>query len=113
VVSVGPQDTLLTAFQRMRLAEVSQLPVLDGAALVGVIDESDLLLYVHADAARFHSPVQSAMTQAPQTIAPSATLAQLQTVLDRGLVAMVADAHAFHGLITRFDLLNQLRRTLS
>jgi len=113
VVSVGPQDTLLTTFQRMRLAEVSQLPVLDGGQLVGVIDESDLLLYVHADAARFRSPVKSAMTQAPQTIAPGATLAQLETVLDRGLVAMVADAQGFHGLITRFDLLNHLRRTLT
>ena len=30
VVSVGPDDTLLTAFQRMRLADVSQLPVLEG-----------------------------------------------------------------------------------
>lgn len=29
VISVGPDDTLLTAFQRMRLADVSQLPVLD------------------------------------------------------------------------------------
>ena len=28
VISVGPDDTLLTAFQRMRLADVSQLPVL-------------------------------------------------------------------------------------
>ena len=47
VVSVAPDDTLLTAFQRMRLADVSQLPVLDGERLVGVIDESDLLLSVH------------------------------------------------------------------
>jgi cystathionine beta-synthase len=113
VISVGPGDTLLTAFQRMRLAEVSQLPVLDGTQLVGVIDESDLLLYVHADAARFHSPVKSAMTDAPQTIAPGAGLAELQAVLDRGLVAIVADASGFHGLITRFDLLNHLRRTLT
>src|SRR5882724_12926 len=34
VVSVNPGDTLLTAFQRMRLADVSQLPVLDGKTLV-------------------------------------------------------------------------------
>ena len=42
VVTVGPDDTLLTAFQRMRLADVSQLPVLqagsNGAQLAGVID---------------------------------------------------------------------------
>ena len=62
VVSVGPQDTLLTAFQRMRLADVSQLPVLEGERLAGVIDESDLLIKVHDDPALFRSPVESAMT---------------------------------------------------
>ena len=62
VVSVGPDDTLMTAFQRMRLAEVSQLPVLDKNKLLGVIDESDLLLTVNDDAARYHSPVSAAMT---------------------------------------------------
>jgi cystathionine beta-synthase len=113
VVSVGPGDTLLTAFQRMRLADVSQLPVLDGGRLVGVIDESDLLMSVHADTRRYHSAVAEAMTDAPHTLAPSASLAELEAVLDRGLVAIVADANGFHGLITRFDLLNHLRRTLA
>src|SRR5204862_3139895 len=106
VVSVTRDDTLLTAFQRMRLADVSQLPVLDGKELVGLIDESDLLLSVHADAGRFRSPVSSAMTDAPSTIAPGASLAELEAVLGRGYVAIVADEHGFHGLITRFDLLN-------
>jgi cystathionine beta-synthase len=113
VVSVGAGDTLLTAFARMRVADVSQLPVLDGERLVGVIDESDLLLSVHADAARFRSSVSTAMTTAPETIQPGASLAELEAVLDRGLVAIVADKERFHGLITRFDLLNHLRRTLT
>jgi cystathionine beta-synthase len=112
VVSVGPGDTLLTAFQRMRIADVSQLPVLDGERLVGVIDESDVLMSVHADAAHFNDAVRGSMTAAPQTLAPDASLAELQAVLDRGLVAIVADKAGFHGLITRFDLLNHLRRTL-
>jgi cystathionine beta-synthase len=113
VVSVAPDDTLLTAFQRMRLADVSQLPVLQGGRLVGVVDESDLLFKVHANAAHFHERVASAMSAAPQTLAPSASLAELQVVLDRGLTAIVADASGFHGLITRFDLLNHLRRSLT
>jgi cystathionine beta-synthase len=113
VVSVGPDDTLLTAFARMRAADVSQLPVLAGTALVGVIDESDLLLAVHADPTRFRSVVGTAMTDAPRTLSPSASLAELEAVLDQGLVAIVADAQGFHGLITRVDLLNHLRRTLS
>jgi cystathionine beta-synthase len=113
VISVSPDETLLTAFQRMRLADVSQLPVLDRGRLVGVIDESDVLYAVHADAARFRSAVASSMTDAPSTIAPNSSLAELEAVLGRGHVAIVADASGFHGLITRFDLLNHLRRTLA
>jgi cystathionine beta-synthase len=114
VISVGPDDTLLTAFQRMRLADVSQLPVLiDGKQLVGVIDESDILLGVHEDAAHFRKPVTSAMTDKLQTLAPNADLAELESVLSRGLVAIIADASGFHGQNTRVDMLNQLRRSLA
>jgi cystathionine beta-synthase len=113
VISVGPGDTLLTAFQRMRLADVSQLPVLEnGQRLVGVIDESDILLGMHADPTHFSLPVASAMTDTLQTLPPSASLATLQAELDRGLVAIIADASGFHGLITRVDMLNHLRRSL-
>ena len=112
VVSVTPDETLLSAFQRMRMADVSQLPVFEDGRLVGLIDESDLLLSVNANAQHFRLPVASAMTQALATIAPTASLDELRAVLDRGWVAIVADAHGFHGLITRVDLLNHLRRTL-
>ena len=110
VVSVNSNDTLLTAFQRMRLADMQQLPVLDAGALVGVVDESDLLLQVQEDPSRYSNPVKSAMSTALHTLAPDAPLTALRRVLDSGLVAIVADASGFHGLITRFDLLNHLRK---
>jgi cystathionine beta-synthase len=112
VVSVAPDDTLLTAFQRMRLADVSQLPVLVDGKLAGIIDESDVLFRAHDDPAHFGAAVASAMTRSPETLPPEATLGQLQDVLDRGLVAIIANDAGFHGLITRFDLINHLRRTL-
>lgn len=113
VISVAPDDTLLTAFQRMRLADVSQLPVLaDGQHLVGVIDESDILLGMHQDPASFHTTVASVMTDTLETLAPGASLLALQQELDKGMVAIIADASGFHGLITRVDLLNHLRKSL-
>jgi cystathionine beta-synthase len=111
VVSVAPDDTLLTAFQRMRLADVQQLPVLEGERLAGVVDESDLLLQVQDNAARYRDPVKTAMSTELQTLAPDAGLPALKRVLESGLVAIVADTTGFHGLITRFDLLNHLRKT--
>jgi cystathionine beta-synthase len=110
VVSVTPDDTLLTAFQRMRLADVSQLPVLDGTRLAGVIDESDVLMQLQGDPAHYGNTVSSAMSAALETLRPGSSIAALRQVLDRGLVAIVADGDTFHGLITRFDLLNHLRK---
>ena len=113
VVSVAPGDTLLVAFNRMRSADLAQLPVLDQGRLVGIIDESDLLLQVDHHAERFSSLVGSTMTTRLETLHPSADMQALRATLDRGLTAVVADGSTFYGLITRFDLINHLRRTLS
>jgi cystathionine beta-synthase len=113
VISVAPDDLLLTAFQRMRAADISQLPVLVDGKLVGLLDESDLLLRVNSDAAHFRETVKSAMSERVETLAPNAGINALTTTLRQGLVAVIADKDGFYGLITRFDLLNHLRRNLA
>jgi cystathionine beta-synthase len=113
VVSVAPDETLLTAFQRMRAADVAQVPVLEDRRLVALLDESDLLLHVAGDNERFRQPVRAAMNTQIQTLRPDAGLNALVKTLGAGWVAVIADADGFHGLITRFDLLNHLRRTLA
>lgn len=112
VVSANPDDTLLTAFNRMRGADISQLPVLDQGRIVGLIDESDVLLSVTEDSSRFRRPVSAVMSTKIETLAPDAGMTALRSLLDRGLVAVIADAEHFYGLITRFDLINHLRRTV-
>ena len=112
VISVAKTDTLLVAFNRMRSAEISQLPVMDGARIVGIIDESDVLLKIDDDASQFSSLVADTMTQKIESLAPDASLATLHNTLNKGLVAIIADHSQFYGLITRFDLLNHLRRSL-
>jgi len=113
VVTVSPSDTLLTAFNRMRSADLAQMPVVERGKLVGLIDESDLLLHVTNERERFGAPVSGTMTSDLQTLAPSASMQQLRDILDRGLTAVIAEGDHFYGLITRFDLLNHLRRTLT
>ena len=113
VVTVAPSDTLLTAFNRMRSADLAQLPVIDNGKLAGIIDESDLLLHVTNQPARFQALVSSTMTAQLTTLRPSASMEQLRDILDHGLTAVISDEARFYGLITRFDLLNHLRRTLS
>jgi cystathionine beta-synthase len=113
VMTVSPTDTLLTAFNRMRSADLAQLPVMDNGRLVGLIDESDLLMHVTSEAGHFSAPVSSTMAAHLRTLRPSASMQALRGILDRGLTAVICDDERFYGLITRFDLLNHLRRTLS
>ncbi len=110
VVSVGPTDTLLTAFRRMQQADISQVPVVDekGRA-IGILDESDLLVKVHRDATHFNDQVRMAMSDGLETLPPTAKINDLLGVFDRGRVAIVMDGDKFLGLITRSDLLSYLR----
>lgn len=113
VVAVSPDDTLMIAHTRMKMADVSQLPVLDGRGhIVGLVDESDLLLAVAKDAAAFRQPVRSFMTQRLTTVAPSTPVEALLPLFDQGLVPIVVDGERFLGLVTRIDVINHLRRKL-
>ena len=110
VISVGPTDTLLTAFKRMRDADVSQLPVVDQSGrAIGILDESDVLVKVHRDSSHFNDAVKNAMTDRLETLPPNAKFNDLLEVFDRGRVAIVMDSDKFLGLITRTDLLSYLR----
>src|SRR2546421_10401811 len=110
VITIGPDDSLLTAFKRMRDADVSQLPVVDPSGKpIGIIDESDVVVKVHRDSTHFNDPVQSAMTDKLETLPPTAKINDLLEVFDRGRVAIVMDGAKFLGLITRTDLLSYLR----
>ncbi|PKU24266.1 pyridoxal-phosphate dependent enzyme [Telmatospirillum siberiense] len=113
VVSAASTDPLQTVFVRMRYAEVSQLPVIDNGRVVGLIDETDLLNRVRENPASFAEPAADAMSRTLEILSPKAGINRLQDVLDRGLVAIIAEGDAFYGLITRFDLLNHLRKKVA
>jgi cystathionine beta-synthase len=111
-VTVGPGDTLLTAYNRMRQTDVSQLPVIDDGRLIGLIDESDLLEAVEdrRSDGRFSQPVSTAMTAKLRTLQAAEHLDALLPIFERDEVAIVMEGREFLGLITRIDLINYLRR---
>ncbi len=111
-VTISPDDTLQTAYNRMRQSDVSQLPVMQDERLVGILDESDVLRAMESkdqDGA-LKQPVRTAMTSNLKTLQASEPLDALMPVFDRDEVALVLDGDEFVGLITRVDLINWLRR---
>lgn len=110
VISVTPEDTLLNAYGRMRMYDVSQLPVLDGDRIVGIIDESDLLVAVHNHEDRFTEPCSKHMTDRLELVTPDTPVDELMHIFRAGHVVLVVGDGQFHGLITISDYLNYHRR---
>ena len=112
-ITVGPGDVLTTAHNRLRNAGFSQLPVMEADRLVGFIDEDDIMRHAFGDPERFNDPVRAAMHTNFLVVEPTLSLRNLVSMLDVQPYAAVMDEGQFHGLITRADVLNYLRRQMT
>src|SRR5216110_121418 len=106
VATVSADEKVLAAYQRMKLYDVSQLPVLRDGRIVGIVDEEDILAEVYDNPEHFNEPVTEAMESHVVTVAPGASIEELMDIFKRGMVAIVVDGAEFLGLITRIDFLN-------
>jgi cystathionine beta-synthase len=105
---------LIQAIKTMRLYDISQLAVLDeSSAVVGILDESDILLAVTSDPDNFTKPCSDFMTTQLDTLPSTASIDDLVPLFSQDKVAIVMDDdQQFLGLITKIDLINHLRRRL-
>ena len=107
-VTVKPSTTLAQAYRQMKLYDISQLPVLDRDALVGLLDEEDLLVHVHRTGG-FEGTVEDVMSRDLKLLDAGQDLTEVLAILERGMVAPVVKNGRFQGLITKIDVLNHLR----
>ncbi|HEY1889879.1 MAG TPA: pyridoxal-phosphate dependent enzyme [Steroidobacteraceae bacterium] len=111
-VTVNASEPVMAAYRRMKLYDVSQLPVMQNGRIVGIVDEEDILLEVFANPKHFNEPVTAAMQSHLVTVPIDAPVQQLMEIFNRGMVAIVMNGNEFMGLVTRIDLLNYLRRRM-
>lgn len=111
-VTVPPGDTLAGAYRKMKMYDVSQLPVMEDGRLVGILSETDILLAVTNKPNGFSISVADAMTKKLVTLAPKDDIKKLPAIFEQGMVAIVMDKGEFLGLITPIDLLQYLRKRI-
>jgi cystathionine beta-synthase len=109
-ITVAPDEPLANAYSRMKLYDVSQLPVIQDRNIVGFIDESDILLAVGDSNEAFTNAVSTAMVTELASVDVNDSVDDLMPIFSKDYVAIVKDGERFLGLITRVDLLNYLRR---
>lgn len=109
-IIVGPNDVLTTAHNRLRNAGFSQLPVMEGDKMIGIVAEDDIIRHAFGAPERFNDPVHTAMEKTFLQVDRNTTLNNLVAMLEVRPYAAFMDGEDFLGLITRADVLNHLRR---
>jgi len=113
VITVKTTDTLLNALSKMRMFEISQLPVVRDDQVVGIIDEWDILTAVEKGSETvLTSHLEGYMSNNVVSLPTNEKLSTVVTLLKQGLLVIVNKDGKFYGLITKMDYLNYLRKKL-
>jgi cystathionine beta-synthase len=110
VVWAAPTETLKQVYSKMQLFDLSQIPVMEGRTLAGIVDEFEVLLKVAESDAGWESPVGQVMRRLFETIDVKSPATELLPAMQRSRAVCVMDKGEFLGLITPTDFLNYLRK---
>ncbi len=110
VVTVAPEDSLEVAYRRMRQGEFSQLPVMSGGRLVGLLTETDVMSALAKDCRLFSSTVKSVSKHDLVTLDSRSPLNDLVMKLETEPTVAILQGGQFYGLVTHSDVIIQFRR---
>lgn len=108
-VTVGPDDTLAKAHDRLRDGGYSQLPVVKDGRLLGAVTEGDLLRAILDEDLAFDAPVSRVMNRGFPRMAVSESKSTLAERLGIEPAIAIEDGDEFLGLVTRADYLTWIR----
>jgi len=110
VVTASSDDTLRRVVAKMKSLGISQLPVVDGGRLRGVVSEVDVLRNLVSGEAHLDGTIAGIFDPAYAEVTPDTPIDQLQAVLAEARVALVTDGPRLLGLISKIDLIDYLAR---
>ena len=105
VISISPIDSIKESVGRMKKFEISQMPVIDGYNVVGLVSESTLL---DALMRKKGNKIGEIMEESPPTVSKTASVKVVSSLLKHYPVVLVSESGKLVGLITKADLLNKL-----
>ena len=105
VVSVAPNDSVKESINKMKKYGISQMPVLDGQNVVGLVSESTLL---DALMSKKSNKIEEIMEESPPTVSKTASVKVVSSLLKHYPIVLVSESGKLVGLITKADLLAKL-----
>jgi len=115
VITADKQHTVREVVGIMKEKGISQVPVLDGGHLAGVVTESGLLdLIIREGQGALDMAVGGALSDAYELVDPDAPVGPFQRVFAQGKVLVVWERGEVRGVVTKIDMIDFLaQRQLS
>jgi cystathionine beta-synthase len=113
IQTASSSDTVADSVMAMKERGISQLPVVEGARLIGIVTESDLLGKLVEGRASLSSSVAEVMFRKVRTINENEDAGGLTTMFAEGLAALVVDdSQRLVGIVTKMDLVDYLTKPI-
>lgn len=113
LVTARSDDTLRTVIGRMKSAGISQLPVVDGEQLRGIVTEVDVLRNLVSGEGHLDGPIANILDSDYATVTPDTRVDLLQRVLAEAKVALVTEGPRLLGLVSKIDVIDYLSRRVA
>lgn len=108
LITAAPGDAVKKIIRLMKQHGISQLPVLDGERLLGIISESDLVQALLRDHENIDRPIDGLIDQSYVVVPPETPLQRLAAIFGEGKVALVQEGGKVRGLVTKIDFIDHM-----
>ncbi|MBI5514625.1 MAG: pyridoxal-phosphate dependent enzyme [Deltaproteobacteria bacterium] len=113
LVTARSDDTLRHVIGTMKAHGISQVPVLDGDQLRGILSEVTVLRNLVSGEAHLDSTIAPIVETDYATVTPDTRIDLLQNVLADAKAALVIDGPALLGIIAKIDVIDYLARRVT
>jgi glucose-6-phosphate 1-epimerase len=108
IVAAAPTDRVREIIERLKIHDISQMPVLGGDKLIGMINESTLLTYLAAPGHTVEDTIAPMINPQVTTVSSDVPAASLMSLFGSGQAVIVVDGDRVTGILTKLDLIEYL-----
>ena len=112
IVAAAPTDRVREIIERLKIHDISQMPVLSDGKLIGMINESTLLTYLAAPGHTVEDAIAPTINRQATTVAPDLPAASLMSLFGGAQALVVVEGERVLGILTKLDLIEFLTARL-
>ncbi len=113
LVAAAPTDRVRAIIERLKIHDISQMPVLSDGKLLGMINEATLLTHLATPGHTVDEAIAPIINRQVTTVAPALPAASLMNLFGNGQAVIVVEGDRVLGILTKLDLIEFLTARLT